>query len=593
MIKMNFQIGNKKSWALVIFFVFSNICFSQDFLRVQGKEIVNNNGPFILRGIGTGNWLLQEGYMMQSTKAGLNTHTQFRNKLNETIGVEKTNEFYETWIANHFTKKDLDAMKSFGFNSVRVALHYKWFTPPIEDETKNSEGVLQNTWFEKGFQVIDDLLLWCEQNEMYLILDMHGAPGGQGKNASISDYDPIKPSLWESEDNKNKLIALWVKLAERYKNSEWIGGYDLINESNWSLDGSKHNNGCDCKNNDDLWDVHQRIIQGIRAVNKNHIVYISGNCWGNNYESFDENSLKNVDDNMVITFHKYWNNNRKDVLDKWLDMREKYNLPLWMSESGENSNTWFTDSIELYEENKIGWSWWPVKKSKYNNILKVETDQSYYDLMNAWEQGKSLPVQETYNAVMAYAESHKYENCLIAKDVIYAMIEQPTNFKTKPFKTHKVNENILFSDYDFGRNSYAYFDNQVANYHVDDGQERVTWNLGGFYRNDGVDIASNNGIPYVGWFDKGEWMCYTIDIPKEGNYKIEINSASKINGSSLKFEMNNAIISDSIELPNTNRDLNWSKTTLEGISLPKGKIEIKVSCIKAGSNLLDFTIIEK
>jgi len=39
---------------------------------------------------------------------------------------------------------------------------------------------------------------------MYLILDLHAAPGGQGKDANISDYDPAKPSLWESDMNRQK-----------------------------------------------------------------------------------------------------------------------------------------------------------------------------------------------------------------------------------------------------------------------------------------------------------------------------------------------------------------------------------------------------
>ena len=70
---------------------------------------------------------------------------------------------------------------------------------------------------------------------MYVILDLHAAPGGQGKNADISDYDDTKPSLWESDENKRKTVALWTKIAERYKDNEWIGGYDLINETNWPL----------------------------------------------------------------------------------------------------------------------------------------------------------------------------------------------------------------------------------------------------------------------------------------------------------------------------------------------------------------------
>ena len=64
----------------------------------------------------------------------------------------------------------------------------------------------------------DDLLKWCAANKIYLILDLHAVPGGQGKDANISDYDPSKPSVWESEENQKKTVALWKKLAERYKN---------------------------------------------------------------------------------------------------------------------------------------------------------------------------------------------------------------------------------------------------------------------------------------------------------------------------------------------------------------------------------------
>ena len=59
-------------------------------------------------------------------------------------------------------------------------------------------------------------LTGCEANQMYLILDLHAAPGGQGANAAISDYDPDKPSLWESEENKTKTVALLEKTCRAF-----------------------------------------------------------------------------------------------------------------------------------------------------------------------------------------------------------------------------------------------------------------------------------------------------------------------------------------------------------------------------------------
>ena len=104
-------------------------------------------------------------------------------------------------------------------------MHYDLFTLPIQNEPVSGE----NTWLDLGFSMVDNLLDWCEANNMYLILDLHAAPGGQGFGSDINDYNPNLPSLWESEENKNKTIALWGKLAERYSDEPWIGGYDLLN----------------------------------------------------------------------------------------------------------------------------------------------------------------------------------------------------------------------------------------------------------------------------------------------------------------------------------------------------------------------------
>ena len=63
---------------------------------------------------------------------------------------------------------------------------------------------------------------------------------------------------------------------------------------------------------------------------------------------------------MVYSFHKYWSFN--DSLDWVTWMRNQYNIPLWMGEGGENSNQWFTEAIKIFEENYIGWAFWPWKK---------------------------------------------------------------------------------------------------------------------------------------------------------------------------------------------------------------------------------------
>src|SRR5699024_7055149 len=151
--------------------------------------------------------------------------------------------------------------------------------------------------------------------------------GGQGHNLSISDRDPSKPSLWQSKANWQKTIALWKKIAKRYSDKEWVGGYDLINEPNWSfvnpLDKGDH--GCNDTLNDPLRKLYVKIADAIRSVDKSHIIFIEGNCWATNFKGL----FPLWDDNMVISFHKYWNENTVASIQKYLDIREKYNVPLW------------------------------------------------------------------------------------------------------------------------------------------------------------------------------------------------------------------------------------------------------------------------
>ena len=119
-----------KNLILILSLFITSSVYSQGYLHVSGKSILDGqNNNFILRGIGTGNWMLQEGYMMLS--AGIaGTQHEFRNKLNQTIGTVRTDEFYDYWLKSHFRKIDVDSMAAWGFNSIRVAMHYKWFTLP-------------------------------------------------------------------------------------------------------------------------------------------------------------------------------------------------------------------------------------------------------------------------------------------------------------------------------------------------------------------------------------------------------------------------------------------------------------------------------
>lgn len=53
---------------------------------------------------------------------------------------------------------------------------------------------------------------------------------------------------------------------------------------------------------------------------------------------------------MAYSFHKYWNYNTTESINFALNLRNSYNIPIWLGETGENSNVWFTSLIELCEK---------------------------------------------------------------------------------------------------------------------------------------------------------------------------------------------------------------------------------------------------
>lgn len=408
---MKTMIHSSLCWVVLLGFCQAP---AAEFLHTKDTAIVDDKDrEVILRGMGLGGWMLQEGYMLGVNKQG--TQHSIKARIVDLVGKEDCDKFYRLWLQDHMTREDVEILARSGFNSIRLPMHYNLFTLPIEDEPIKG----QNTWLSTGFTLTDNLLAWCGANRIYLILDLHAAPGGQGKDANISDYDPAKPSLWEDPANQQKTVALWRKLAERYANETWIGGYDLINEPNWTFEG-KDKNGKEDISNKPIWDLYQAITKAIREVDTNHMIVVEGNGWGNNYNGFPGP----WDNNLVMSFHKYWNPNTQEAIARFLALRDKYHVPIWLGESGENSNEWFRDCVALVEKNHVGWAWWPHKKvGSPSCALTVTRPEDFKKIVDYWNKGGDRPSRETAaRGLFELAENLKVKNCRFNTNVVRALI---------------------------------------------------------------------------------------------------------------------------------------------------------------------------
>ena len=239
------------------------------FLRTQGQDMVDESGKkVLLRGVGLGNWMLPEGYMWRFGDQG-DRPRKIEKIVSDLIGPENAARFWSEFRKNYITEADIARIAELGFNSVRPALNARLFL------TEGDNAV----YVEEGFQLLDNLVGWCRKHDLYVIIDMHGAPGGQ-TGANIDDSPNDQPELFTDKKNQDRLVDLWVKIAGRYKNEPTVAGYDLLNEP------LPQRTGAAAKYKDQLEPLYKRITAAIREVDKRHMITLEGCDWANDWSVF-------------------------------------------------------------------------------------------------------------------------------------------------------------------------------------------------------------------------------------------------------------------------------------------------------------------
>lgn len=380
----------------------------KNFVRVEGKNFVDENGNKIfLKGINLGNWLNPEGYMFHLKD--VNSYRLIDNLIKELVGPEEANKFWKSFRDNYITREDIEFIKKSGFNHIRVPFNYKLFLNEDNPEI----------YYEEGFKRLDDVIKWCKEFNLYVILDMHAAPGGQtGDNIDDSWGYPF---LFENNLMQLATIDLWKKIAERYKDEKIILGYDLLNEPiPHYLENKEELNKL-------LEPLYKKIVSAIRSVDKNHIIFLGGAQWNTNFHVF----TSPFDSNLAYTFHKYWMPTEQKEIQEYVDFRDKHNVPIWLGESGENDNEWIKSFRELLEKNEIGWCFWPYKKMESTRgVVSFKKTKEWDEIIkyaegsrkNFEEIRKNKPSREiVIKALNDLIENIKFKNCVINNDYLKAL----------------------------------------------------------------------------------------------------------------------------------------------------------------------------
>lgn len=414
-----------KKCVLFLFLSFAVLCTIQasslksknngkPFLKVKGQNIVTPNGEsFLIQGINLGNWLNPEGYMFLFKD--VSSYRLIDQAFREMVGPDFTDQFWKTFKDNYITREDIAYIKQTGMNSIRLPFHYKLFT----DE--DYMGLKSN---QDGFARVDSVIKWCKAEGLYVILDMHDAPGGQTGDNIDDSYG--YPWLFESETSKQLFSEIWKKIADRYKNEPTVLGYDLLNEPIATYFTNKE------EINKLLVPVYKRGVEAIRSVDPNHIILLGGAQWNSNFSMFDE---KAIDSNMLYTCHRYWCDTLQSNLQDFIDFRNKVNLPLYMGETGENTDEWVGGFRRLMERNNMGWHFWPYKKMEKTSCMVHIKKPANWDLIVEYTQKPrnnfneiraARPDQELVKkAMLELLENIKFAHCIKNQGYIKALGMKP------------------------------------------------------------------------------------------------------------------------------------------------------------------------
>ena len=371
------------------------------FVTIQGHDLIKPDGEkLFIMGTNLGNWLNPEGYMFRFSKT--NSGHFINEMFCQLVGPDFTAEFWKQFKDNYVTRQDIRFIKSTGANTIRLPFHYKLFT---------DEDYMGITGRQDGFARVDSLVEWCRESELFLILDMHDAPGGQTGDNIDDSYG--YPWLFDSEASQQKFCDIWRAIADRYKNEPVILGYELMNEPI-----APYFENVD-ELNAKLEAVYKKGVAAIREVDQNHIILLGGAQWNGNFRPFTDSKF---DDKLMYTCHRYGGPATKEAIQGFINFRDSVGLPMYMGEIGHNTDQWQADFCQVMRDNNIGYTFWPYKKVDGSCFMAFKAPAGWDELVVKFSEAprgtyaeirEARPDQAAARQAMTdLLEAVKLENCV-------------------------------------------------------------------------------------------------------------------------------------------------------------------------------------
>jgi hypothetical protein len=370
-------------------------------IHQKGMDIVDGRGEKVrLRAVSLAPWLHWEGYLLGGNL--LNKQSQIVERLQQLLGKAEADRLILELRQTLLTKEDIQQIAADGFNCVRVPLNYRQF---------DSDSAA-------GWTFLDRLAEWCNEYHIYMVFDLHAAPGGQ---SLLPTSDPEVPHLWQSKVRQEETVKFWRRMALHFKNNAMVAGYDILNEPQPDqptnlLADREPDKVCT------LLELDKSIVKAIRSVDHDHMLIIEGVKLASDFEPFE----KPLDSNMIYSFHMYtwFGDDRLKKLAVYSKVAHSQHVPMWVGEVGENSHEMIESTLKMFASSDyiVGWSYWPWKRAtaKYPTLNAIEIPPAWKAVMD-WIANpfhKKPSKQEGVDGMEQFIKASAIQNTLADKKLL-------------------------------------------------------------------------------------------------------------------------------------------------------------------------------
>lgn len=395
-------------------------------VQAHGRTLYDAQGePLRLRGINVGQLMVQEGWMspfdLEPLKNadgsyakdadgnilyGTFNEEQFRTALasNPNLAGHDLQELLWLYRSCFFTEEDLRIIaQDLGMNSVRIPVYYREFLN--EDLSRRPEA--------EAFSYLDWFIAKAAEHGLYVVIDLHGAPGSQNGDFHSGTLDQTA-GLWHNERYIQATIDLWVFLAEHYTLTQpelgkWIASYDLLNEPVYEANG---------KTTQQCWEVMDRIYDAIRESGDRHMITMQG-CW--DFSSLPDPAQYGWEN---VQYEYHWYNWEPDLIPynvyhafkNLSNVDRDYDVPVLIGEFTcfEDKAAWARE-LAMFDKRGYSWMMWSYKTTVtgwWTSSWGVYTCQLKFITEN--DELKCNVATCTYEEFVAACERTRTENCVTA-----------------------------------------------------------------------------------------------------------------------------------------------------------------------------------